>query len=148
VHQKYKPALFFLIVLVLMAPYLGFAVYCSLHFPPSHWPTWAVNTIAVWFVANFLIVVLLVKRIFRGQVENAERSERVVRTSSIHVAWLTWLVIVWIVFFLYGVKETVLGHYPMGRAIPAGALLLFFIAVFGRSAYQLWKMKLDSKRNV
>jgi hypothetical protein len=69
--------MFFGIVLVLMAPYLGFVMYYSQRFPSNQWPAWFTNTISVWFIANFLIIVLLVKRIFRGQVVDAGKAHSV-----------------------------------------------------------------------
>ena len=47
----------------------------------------------------------------------------------------SYLVLVWSVLFLYGVKGTVQGKYPLARVIPAGAFLLFFISVFGWAIY-------------
>jgi hypothetical protein len=76
-NPKYRPAMFFGIVLVLMAPYLGFVMYYSQRFPSNQWPAWFTNTIAVWFIVNFLLIVLLVKRIFRGQVVDAEKARSV-----------------------------------------------------------------------
>jgi hypothetical protein len=76
-NLKYRPAMFFGIVLVPMASYLGFMMYYSQRFPSNQWPAWFTNTIAVWFIASFLIVVLLVKRIFKGQVVDAEKARNV-----------------------------------------------------------------------
>ncbi len=137
-NPKYRPAIFFGIVLVLMAPNLGFVMYYSQRFPSNQWPTWFTNTIAVWFIGNFLIIVLLVKRIFRGQVLYPEKArsvgEKSVRTS-------TRLVIFWSLLFLYGVKETIQGKFPLSRAIPAGAFLLVFIGIFGWGVYRAKREK-------
>jgi len=48
-----------------MAPYMAFVMYGSFHFSQEQWPRWAVNTIAIWFVANFLIVTLVARKIFK-----------------------------------------------------------------------------------
>jgi hypothetical protein len=137
-NPKYRPAIFFGIVFVLMAPYLGFVMYYSQRFPSNQWPAWFTNTIAVWFIANFLIIVLLVNRIFRGQVLDPEKArsvgEKSVRTS-------TRLVIFWSLLFLYGVKETIQGKFPLSRAIPAGAFLLVFIGIFGWGVYRAKREK-------
>jgi len=131
-NLKYRPAIFFGIVFVLMAPYLGFVMYYSQRFPSNQWPAWFTNTIAVWFIANFLIIVLLVKRIFRGQVVDPQKARRASARAQIVGSYL---LIVWSVFFPYGVKETIQGKLPLSRAIPAGAFLLFFIGIFGWTAY-------------
>jgi hypothetical protein len=70
-NPKYKPLIFVLLVFVLLVPYLGFVLYYSPQFPPNQWPSWFTNTIAIWFVVNFLILMLLGKRIFRGQPAEA-----------------------------------------------------------------------------
>src|SRR5713226_7011816 len=144
-NPKYRPAVFFGIVFVLMAPYLGFVMYYSQRFPSNQWPAWFTNAIAVWFIANFLIIVLLVKRIFRRQgqgevqvVDDAERARSVVEKS---VRTSTRLVIFWSLLFLYGVKETIQGKFPLSRAIPAGVFLLVFIVIFGWGVYRAKREK-------
>ena len=144
-NPKYRPAIFFGIVFVLMAPYLGFVMYYSQRFPSNQWPAWFTNAIAVWFIANFLIIVLLVKRIFRRQgqgevqvVDDAERARSVVEKS---VRTSTRLVIFWSLLFLYGVKETIQGKIPLIRAIPGGAFLLVFIGIFGWGVYRAKREK-------
>ena len=137
-NPKYKVAIFLGIAFVLMAPYLGFVMYYSLRFPSNQWPAWFTNTIAVWFIANSLIMVLLVKRIFRGQVVDAKKTRSVMEKS---VRTSTRLVIFWSLLFLYGVKETIQGKIPLSRAIPAGAFLLVFIGVFGWGVYRAKREK-------
>jgi UDP-N-acetylmuramyl pentapeptide phosphotransferase/UDP-N-acetylglucosamine-1-phosphate transferase len=137
-NPKYRPALLFGIAFVLMAPYLGFVMYYSQQFPPNQWPAWFTNTIAVWFLANFLIIFLLVKRMFRGQAVDAEKARRAAEKS---VRTSTRLVILWSLLFLYGVKETIQGKIPLGRAIPAGVLLLVFIGIFGWEVYRAKREK-------
>ena len=137
-NPKYRPAVFFGIVFVLMAPYLGFVMYYSQRFPSNQWPAWFTNTIAVWFIANFLIIVLLVKRILRGQVLDPEKADSV-RKKSVRTS--TRLVIFWSLLFLYGVKETIQGKSPLSRAIPAGAFLLVFIGIFGWGVYRAKREK-------
>jgi len=58
-----KRALFLGTTFALMAPYLGFAVYQLPRFPPGQVPNWVINTIGVWFCANFLILYLVVMRL-------------------------------------------------------------------------------------
>jgi hypothetical protein len=132
-NPKYRAAILLGIVFVLMAPYFGFVAYYSQQFPSNQWPAWFTNTIAVWFIANFLIIMLLVKRTFRGQ---AVEPQKVRRASAISQIVSSYLLIVWSVLFLYGAKETIQGEIPLNRAIPAGAFLLFFIAIFGWGLYR------------
>jgi hypothetical protein len=71
----------------------------------------------------------LTRRLFKTGVVDVEKAraigERALGTN-------TRLVTFWI---LYGVVQTARGKFPLERAIPAGAFLLFFIALFGWSIY-------------
>jgi hypothetical protein len=137
-NPKYRVTILFGSVLVLMVPYLGFVLYYSQRFPPNHWPTWFTNTIAGWFVANFLLLMLLAKRIFRGQAAEPQRDRRAFTIAQIVISYL---LIVWSLLFLYGAKETIKGEVPLSRAIPAGSFLLFFIGIFGWSLYRARRRK-------
>jgi hypothetical protein len=60
----------------------------------------------------------------RSDPDRARRALRKVQTLSIG------LVVIWSGFFLYGAVQTLRGKFPLDRAIPAGAFLLFFIAIW------------------
>jgi hypothetical protein len=134
VKPKYK---FLLLILALQLPYFGFVGYFATQFPSNHVPAWYADTLLVWFTANFLIALLLRKRIFRGQVVDAEKARAAVATSA---TVSNRLIIFWILFLLYGVIETARGKIPLNRAIPAGAFLLLFIGIFGWSAYRMGRV--------
>jgi hypothetical protein len=137
-NAKHTPAIFLGIVFVLMAPYLGFVLYFSQRFPPNQWPTWFTNTIALWFIANLLLLMLLARKIFKRPVAVPQKARRAATIAQIVVSYL---LMVWSVLFLYGVKETIQGKIPLHRAIAAGAFLLFFIGIFGRSLYRTRREK-------
>jgi hypothetical protein len=101
-NPKYRLAILFGIVFVLMAPYLGFVMFYSQRFPSNQWPAWFINTIAVWFIANFLIIMLVVKRIFRGRAVQPQKDRR---ASAIVQFVGLYLLIVWSGFFLTGRKK-------------------------------------------
>lgn len=144
-NLKLKPGGFVAIALTLMVPYLAFAVYFSRRFLPDHWPLWFTEILAVWFIANFLVLFLLAKRMSARKVSDSLASEQV--TTRAHVAvWIfrifaSYLVILWIAFFLHGAIGTLAGRYPLARAIPAGAFLLFFILLFGWGIYRSFRRK-------
>jgi hydrogenase-4 membrane subunit HyfE len=130
---KHRIAIFLGAVFVLMAPYLGFVAYYSQRLPSKQLPAWFTNTLAIWFIANFLLLMLLAKKILRAQVaqpEKARRASVMARNISLY------LLIVWCSLFIYGVTQTVQGQIPLNRAIPAGAFLLFFIGLFGWGLYR------------
>ena len=141
-NPKYKPLIFIAIVFVSLLPYVGFVLYYSQRFPPNQWPTWFTNTIAIWFVANFLFFLTLVARkIFRGATPKAVEPQKARRASAIVQIISAYLVILWSVFFLYGLRQTIRGEIPLNRAIPAGAFLLFFIVIFAWSIYTVRRKK-------
>jgi len=130
----------------LMLPYLAFVMYFSLRLPQNHWPSWFTNTLLIWFIANFLALTLLARRIFK-KTKTAE-PQNALRTSAKTkpAVWImrivaSYLVLVWSVLFFIGVKGTIEGKYLPSRAIPAGAFLLFFIGLFGWSVYRSFQRK-------
>lgn len=133
-----RTATFFLMVFAVMAPYFGFVVYFSLQFTSGQWPTWFINTLTVWFVANFLIIMLLVKWLVKGQVVDPEKA-KIAKTQS--KAYITRLLFVCSVLFLYGLVETIQGKIPIDRAIPAGIFLAIFMGIFGWGVYHMRRNK-------
>jgi hypothetical protein len=102
-------------------------------FPANHWPSWFTDIIAVWFITIFLLLMLLAKRIFKGEVVEAQRARR---ASTIAQVVASYLLVVWSVLFLYGARLAIKGDVPLSRAIPAGAFLLFFMGIFGWGLYR------------
>lgn len=134
VNPRYRPLVLFLAGFALMAPYLAVARYYAFHYPAGHRPSWALNMLLIWFLANFLVLTALVRRTFRKSVVDANKTAV---TATKDRAVSIGLATVWSLFFLYGLKQAVEGHFPLSRAIPAGLTLLIFIAVFGWSAHTL-----------
>jgi hypothetical protein len=130
-NPKQKPALLTLTVCAFMAPYLGFVVYVNWHYSPGQWPSWVGNTILIWFVTNVLVIALLMNRMSRGRVMDAAPA---VTAKGVRAG--ARLIILWSLLFLYEVKETVQGKFPLNRAIPVGIFLLIFIAILGRGIYR------------
>ena len=133
---RFRAIVLVAVAFLLMAPYLGFVMYHSQRFPSNHWPLWFTNTILIWFVANFLVLMLVTRlmgRMVPSQVRDAERASVVWQNV---VRYATRLVIFWVGLFLYGSIQTIRGKFPIERAIPAGCFLLFFIGVFGWGVYR------------
>jgi hypothetical protein len=135
-NPKFRSIAFVGTTIALMLPYVAFVMYFSLRLPQNHWPSWFTNTILIWFVANFLALTLLARRMLKKHVvvessntlpssTKAEPAVRIMRiVTSYHV-------LVWSILILIGVKGTIEGKYALNRALPAGVFLLFFIALFG-----------------
>ena len=69
------------------------------------------------------------------------------RTKYLFLVWNGYLLVLWSGMFLYGAIETIQGKIPLVRAIPAGAFLLFFIALFGWAFYQSKRRKTGLRAN-
>jgi hypothetical protein len=144
-NPKSRAAILVGTAVALTIPYIAFAVYFSLKFPPNHFPVWFTNILLVWFLANFVVVYLISRRMAKKQLPATGKSQIQSRKSSAGV-WIlrivgSYLVLVWTVLFLHGVKGTIQGEYPLVRAIPAGAFLLFFILVFAWGIYRSFRPK-------
>ena len=143
-NPKRRPAVFFGITFALVLPYLGFVMYFVLRFQPDHLPIWFTNTLLIWFLAIFLILTMIAKKIFKREPLTQEvpvvTAKRQIGLRVFQII-ASYLVIVWIAFFCYGVKGVIQGRLQLNRALPAGAFLLFFICTFGWSIYRSWKEK-------
>lgn len=144
-NQKSRAAILVGTAFALTIPYIAFAVYFSLKFPLNHWPVWFTNILLAWFLANFVVVYLIARRMAKKQLPATGKSKIQSRKTTAGV-WIfrifgSYLVLVWSVLFLYGVKGTVQEKYPLVRAIPAGAFLLFFILLFGWGIYRSFRPK-------
>lgn len=132
----------------LTVPYVAFVVYFSLTLPKNHWPMWFTNVLLVWFVANFVAVYLIARRMAKkNPPPTATLTEQPQKNTTrlwVLRAVCSYLVIVWSVLFAKGVNGTIRGEYPLDRAIPAGAFLLFFILLFGFLVYRSFRPKASS----
>jgi hypothetical protein len=145
-NTKPRVGAFVGIAFALMIPYFAFIVYFAIRLPVNHAPVWFTNTVGIWFVVNFCVLAFLAKRMFKGQGigENQFTLGRATtkRGTWIIRSWGSYLVLVWVVLFIVGVKGTIEGKYALSRAIPAGAFLLFFIGIFGRSIHRTFRPKI------
>jgi hypothetical protein len=140
-NRKYRPVFVFAISTALLAPYFWFVVYYWQRFASGHWPSWFTNVIAIWFIANFMVLMLLIRltrKLFKNENVDAEKAQIVVAKALRTGARL---VIFWSLLFVYGLVQTARGKIPIERAIPAGAFLLFFIVLFGWSMYRARRPK-------
>ena len=145
-NPKFRMGILVGAAFALIVPYLAFVMYFSTRFPQGNWPTWFTNTILVWFVANFLALTLLARRISKKQGAVEPLGAKRLSEKTKLAVWFTrifasYLVLVWTGLFLYGVMGTIQGKYPLSRALPAGAFLLFFIGLFGWSVYRSFPKK-------
>jgi hypothetical protein len=147
-NPRSKAAVLIGSAVALTVPYVAFVVYFSLKLPKNHWPTWLTNVLMVWFVANFVAVYLIARRMAKKNppptATPAEQSQKNTARLWILRAVGSYLVVVWSVLFAKGVNETIRGEYPLDRAIPAGAFLLLFILLFGFLVYRSFRPRVPS----
>lgn len=129
----------------LTLPYVAFVLYFSLQFPRGHWPTWFLDSILVWFIANCLIMTLLALRLAKQRSTEQQAVQGPSARSKVGLWFVrivfTPLLVLWSVEFLRGVQEVFERKLPLNRAIPAGAFLLFFIVMFAWVVYRAWTAK-------
>jgi protein-S-isoprenylcysteine O-methyltransferase Ste14 len=143
-NPKFRSGAFVGIAFALMVPYLAFVVYFSLRLPQNQWPSWFTNTIAVWFVATFVVLTFVARQMFKKQGAGEPRGALLNPTKTKLLVWImrivgSYLVLLWSVFFVIGVKGTIEGKYVLSRALTGGAFLLFFIGVFAWSIYRSFR---------
>lgn len=139
-NNRSKPIAFVAIAFALTIPLIAFATFFSLRFQQNYWPAWFADTLGIWFVANFLILLLVGKKVFKKTNIAAEKTS-VLTSKTGRRLWIIrgvigYLVLIWSVLFVKGVIGTVRGEYETARAIPAGIFLLFFILLFGWALYR------------
>jgi hypothetical protein len=141
-HLNKRVLLLVLFTAILVTPYIGFATYCLCHYPSGAWPLWTTYLILVWFIANMVIGALAAKKMYRGVTIDLTQTKPVsTKLGNMSIR----LVIFWSLLFLYGLKETVQGKYPLDSAVPAGMFLLLFIGIFGWYAYRIRKLNKETR---
>jgi hypothetical protein len=125
----------------LVLPYIALVLYFVLrnqgHPQEQLLPTWFPYFGMAYLLGTILLVSAISRRIARSAqgklTHDAAKPRPVVRMAM--RAWAGYLIVVWCGFLLYGAVETVKGKFEWQRALPAGAFLLIFIALFSRWLY-------------
>jgi hypothetical protein len=143
---KSRSTAFIGIAFALMAPCLAFVIYSVLRFPQGGMPDWFAYVTLVWFAGVVVVMTLLAKRMFKKNASDDAKSLPSTSLKATRTIWImrivgSYLVAVWTVLLIIGVKGTIEGKYQLIRAIPAGLFLLFFIGIFGWSIYRTFKPK-------
>jgi hypothetical protein len=125
-----------LILMVSLAlPNLIFILYFVFTAPPNSarpFPNWFPMAAGTYMLVAMFLGTLISRRINRSNTA-APQSRQTLANISLAKGNSMALVTAWSLFFVYGAYETLIGRIPIQRAIPAGALLLGFIALFSWS---------------
>ena len=130
----------------LLLPYFALVMYFVLriqgHPKEQPFPSWFPYFGITYLLGTILLVSVVGRRIARSAQANSPPNVKPRPAVRIAIrAWAGYLVAVWCIFFLYGAFETVRGKFEWQRALPAGAFLLAFIALFARWLYTDLKAK-------
>jgi hypothetical protein len=140
-NPRSKTAVLLGSAVALTLPYLAFVLYFSLKLPKNHWPVWFTDLLLGWFVANIAALSLVARKLSKKYPPPPEKPPKSPIRLWILRAVCSYLVILWCVFLINGVKGSIRGEYQLDRAIPAGAFLLFFIVVFALVVYRSFRPK-------
>lgn len=145
---KLRFLVFMGIVFALMLPYAAFFVYFFLRLPKDNLPNWFTNTIAIWYIANFLILFVVSRRLFRKQLADWQPVAHDPSKAQF-ILWILrgingYLLIIALGSFLYAVKAAINGTYLLSRNISVAVLSLVFGTVFAWGLYRSWPRKSSS----
>ncbi len=119
----------------LILPYLALAMYFALRIQEHPLPTWFPYFGLSYLLGTIVVVMVFSRKIYRdAQPTAVEKPVSALRWVG--RVWVGYLVAVWAGLFLWGTYQTISGNLEWQRAVPAGAFLLAFIALFSWSLYK------------
>jgi hypothetical protein len=119
----------------LVLPYAALAMYFAFRIREHPLPTWLPYFGLSYILGMMIVIAIFSRKIYRGvHPETAGKPVSVLRWLG--RIWVAYLVLVWAGFFIWGAYQTIAGYLEWQRAIPAGAFLLAFIALFSLSLYK------------
>lgn len=127
----------------LILPYVALVMYFALRMQEHSLPSWLPYFGLSYILGTIIAVTVYSRRISRGAQPEAVYESQPARR------WMLWasvgyLIALWSGFFLWGTVQTIGGNFEWKRALPAGALLLAFIALFSRFLYSDIKRRTKS----
>ena len=126
---------FTVLVLGLAVPYGAFVSSFAFSATPGSthpFPSWFPWVALAYMLGSMLLASILGPKLFRGSPSPPPTPQNRVY-MQIAKGWSLYLVLVWSCLFIYGAYKTLKGDLLLERAIPAGAALLAFIAIFTQS---------------
>jgi hypothetical protein len=123
------------LVLVPNLPLLALTMYFGFRVVEHPLPMWTPYFFLSYFLVTIISGTVLSRRISSNpQAKIVEKPQSVLRW--IWNVWSGYLVAYWSGLFLWLAHETISGKPMWQRTVPAGALLLVFIALFSRSLFK------------
>jgi hypothetical protein len=119
----------------LILPYLALVEYVAFRSPDNTLPIWLCYFGLSYILGTMIVVMAFSRRIYRaGQMEKVDKPKSGMTWKG--RAGTGYLIALWSGCFLWGAYQTILGNLDWRRAVPAGAFLLAFIALFSWSLYK------------
>jgi hypothetical protein len=131
---------FTVLVLGLALPYGAFVSFFVFSATPGSthpFPSWFPWVALTYMLGSMLLASILGPKLFRGAPSPPPTPQNRVY-MQIAKGWSLYLVLVWSFLFIYGGYTTLKGDLLLERAIPAGAALLAFIAIFAQSIRRMY----------
>jgi hypothetical protein len=135
-----------MLAFALIAPYVAVVILLIARYPPNNIPEWIPLVGGCYMLATILLLGVCGKRIAgrsRTPVQPSRTSERM--WVTVGMLFITYLLVLWSCFFVYGTFEFFKGEIPTSRAVPAGTLLLAFMLTLGWPTFRYWKLRLTRK---
>jgi hypothetical protein len=123
-----------LVTLGVFLPYFVIAFYFAFRIQRHPLPAWFPYFGLSYMLAGLILIPMITRRISRGAQPQIPAAPQPVRQLALR-AYAGYLILIWSGLFLYGAYLTIIGNLEWRRAIPAGAFLLAFIALFSRLLY-------------
>jgi cytochrome bd-type quinol oxidase subunit 2 len=122
------------LIIGLILPYFTFLLYFLLRLQEHPLPTWLPYFCLTYLLGSMILVVTFGRKITRGEQPQSVQKLQPARRSMLRTS-AGYLIAVWCGLFLWGAYQAIKGHLAWEMALPAGAFLLAFIALFGRLLY-------------
>jgi len=127
------------LIFALVLPYFALVMYFVLRIQGHPLPTWFPYFGLSYILGTIVVVMVFSRKISSGaQLGTVEKPKSALRWMG--RLWAGYLIAIWSGFFLWGTYQTISGNLDWKRAVPAGAFLLAFIALFS------WLLYKDIKR--
>jgi hypothetical protein len=128
------------LILSLALPYGAFVSFFVFSATPGSthpFPSWVAWVAIAYMLGSMLLTSILGPKLFRGAPSPppTPRNRVYMQTAK---GWSLYLVLVWSCIFIYGAYKTLKSDLLLERAIPAGAALLAFIAIFAQSIRRMY----------
>jgi uncharacterized membrane protein len=119
-------------MLGLLLPYMAVVMYCSFRTLEHPAPAWF-----PYFGLSYMLGTISLVVVFGRKISGSAKwaSTNPAQQQGLRL-WAGYLILIWSGLFLWGAYQTIEGKLAWRRALPLGAFLVAFIALFSRLLYK------------